>query len=47
MAHTIFTTHKVVQALDTIVSGSSPFVLGGQEDGIVKLYDLRVANRTT
>ena len=37
MQETFSTNHKVITALD----GVNQTVLGGQEDGVVKLYDLR------
>jgi len=37
----VFTNHKVITALDANFSNQNQLVLGGHEDGIVKLYDLR------
>lgn len=41
VSETIFTNHKVVTAMDS----TSDFVLTGQEDGVVKIYDLRKQNK--
>ena len=37
----VFTNHKVITALDSNFSNQNQLVLGGHEDGVVKLYDLR------
>ena len=38
---TIFTHHKIITAMDA----TSDFVVAGQEDGVVKIYDLRKQNK--
>ena len=39
IAESIFTNHKVVTCIDSVAKNQ--VILGGHEDGIVKLYDLR------
>ena len=39
----VFTNHKVITALDSNFANQNQLVLGGHEDGVVKLYDLRQA----
>jgi len=43
----IFTHHKVITAMDTSCASGSHIVLGGQEDGVVKLFDLRARTLKT
>lgn len=40
VSDSLFTNHKVVTCLDSI---AGPTILGGHEDGVVRLYDLRTA----
>ena len=40
----MFTNHKVATAIDSNFADDAQLVLAGQEDGLVKLYDLRQAS---
>ena len=40
----VFTNHKVATAIDSNFANDAQLVLAGQEDGLVKLYDLRQAS---
>jgi len=43
VAESVFTNHKVVTCIDS-ASGEHQTILGGHEDGIVRLYDLRTGS---